>query len=482
MGEQPPLTILAGDCLAAMRAMPDHSVDSIVTDPPYELGFMGKAWDNSGIANSVPMWTEALRVLKPGGYLLSFGGTRTYHRMTCAIEDAGFVIRDCLVWMYGSGFPKSLDVSKAFDKRRADDPRPVCRFLRAAIESNDMSTADVAEPFGFNRRMVEHWAARDTDSQPTVPTWEQWLQLKNLLSFGDEMDAEVWRLNGRKGTPGEAWAEREIVGERDVPIGHAFAGPTYGGDSSSKTVDVTTSSTDLAKQWNGFGTALKPAHEPIVLARKPLIGTVVANVERYGTGALNIDGSRIGTSGGGTTCPAWPSPCPGHPTSNRSLGGGANRHAAIDETVRGRWPANVLLDEDAAAMLGAPSRFFYVAKASKSDRGKGNTRPKGGPSTDDAARATLLASLPINSGDAVRFRYQAKAARKERGGSTHPTMKPIALMRYLVKLITPPGGVVLDPFAGSGTTGKAARAEGFACILIEREPEYLDIIHKWADQ
>jgi hypothetical protein len=295
---------------------------------------------------------EAYRVLKPGGHLLAFGGSRTYHRLACAVEDAGFEIRDQLQWLYGSGFPKSHDVSKAMDKRRQDDVRPVCHFLRSAMESAGLTAPAIAERFGFHSRMVDHWAARDTDSQPSVPTWEQWHALKDLLNFSDEMDAEVWRLNGRKGQPGEAWHEREVVGQRDVPIGHAFAGPTYGGDSSSVTINETTAATDLARQWDGWGTALKPAHEPIVLARKPLIGTVAANVSEWGTGALHIAATRIG----------------GNLDEMRGRSGvAADGNRIYGEGVRnptddiwepaplGRWPANVLLDEDAAALLDAQS-------------------------------------------------------------------------------------------------------------------------------
>ena len=283
-----------GDCVELMRAMPDCSVDSIVTDPPYELGFMGKAWDGAGIAYSLAMWGEALRVLKPGGHLLAFGGTRTYHRMACAIEDAGFEIRDSIHWVYGSGFPKSLNVGKAIDKRR-DDKEPVrvvCRWLRSRIEESEHSVRSIADRFGFHPRMVEHWAARDTDSQPSLPTWEQWEQLRGLLAFGDEMDAEVWRLNGRKGTPGEAWGQREVVGTKGSTL--LAVAPGEGRDRSQVELDVTTAATDEARRWEGWGTALKPAHEPIVVARKPLSGTVAGNVLAWGTGGMNIDGCRVG--------------------------------------------------------------------------------------------------------------------------------------------------------------------------------------------
>ena len=191
--------ILNMDCIVGMRTLPDASVDSIVTDPPYELGFMGKKWDSTGIANSVPMWTEAFRVLMPGGHLLAFGGTKTYHRMVCAIEDAGFEIRDQIGWAYGSGFPKSLDVSKAIDKARMEDVAPlrvICRAVRAAMDDRGLNSRALVQHFNeCNCRLIDHWAARDTDSQPAMPTWPQWGILRGLFVELAAFDEEAWRLN-----------------------------------------------------------------------------------------------------------------------------------------------------------------------------------------------------------------------------------------------------------------------------------------------
>ena len=328
------VTLYHGDCIDVMRAMPDASVDAIVTDPPYGLGFMGRKWD--ALPPGLPWAQECLRVLKPGGHLLAFGGSRTWHRLAVAVEDAGFEMRDSIAWLYGSGFPKSLDVSKAIDKA--------------------------------------------------------------------------------------AGAEREVVGTRPTAKGNGGTGNDFLTASSRATVV----SPD-AERWQGWGTALKPAFEPIVVARKPLTGTVAANVLTHGTGALNIDACRIGddlrTTAGMASLgvmhdDAW---VPGE----------------VSKTVSGRWPTNVVLDESQAADLGDKEKFFPT------------------------------------------FRYEAKAPSRERprvNGTAHPTVKPLGLMRWLVRLVTPPGGTVLEPFAGSGTTAEACGIEGFHCIAIEREADYLPLI------
>jgi DNA modification methylase len=415
--------ILRGDCIAIMRAMPDNSTDSIVTDPPYELGFMGRAWDASGIAYSVEMWREALRVLKPGGHLLAFSGSRTYHRMTCAIEDAGFEVRDQIMWVYGSGFPKSLDVSKAMDKVRDDraEGKALGAWLKAQREARGIKQKDVAALWpsvtGGITGCVANW-----ETIGNVPKWDQWLALKSFIGFGDEMDAEVWRLNGRKGTPGEAWNDREVVGQQkglDTRITRPGI-PLQ--ERSSKVYDLTAPASEAARQWEGWGTALKPAHEPICVARKPLIGTVAANVLAHGTGAINIDGCRVGDElisahGGGKNAEGRKY---GNGQGIPAIAAGSNPHI-------GRWPANFIHD-------GLPeewARFFYCPKASKADRGEGNT---------------------------------------------HPTVKPLALMQYLCRLVTPPGGHVLDPFAGSGSTLVAGLREGFTVTGIELHDDHAAII------
>lgn len=376
-----------GDCIEQMRELPDNSVDSIVTDPPYELGFMGKSWDSTGIAYSIKMWDEALRVLKPGGHLLAFSGSRTYHRMACAIEDAGFEIRDQIMWVYGSGFPKSMDVSKAIDKQA-----------------------------GVERQVV-----------------------------GQTMHA-------RKGV---AQAEERTT----------VAAGAYG---EARISDVTVATTDKAKQWEGWGTALKPAHEPIVMARKPLIGTVATNVIIHGTGALNIDGSRVGnetikTSGGRSVA------ITGDERTGKALGM-YGQSEALNTQHQGRWPANFLhngLHEDWA-------RFFYCAKASNKDRNAGLDEFAGkeiGVKGNGLARTCATCGASTLQGCECPDRTYVNPTR----ANHHPTVKPTDLMRYLVKLVTPPNGTVLDPFMGSGSTGKAAVLESFSFIGIDQSADYLEI-------
>jgi len=370
-----------GDCIEQMRQLEPNSVDSIVTDPPYELGFMGKSWDSTGIAYSVKMWDEALRVLKPGGHLLAFSGSRTYHRMAVAIEDAGFEIRDQIMWVYGSGFPKSHNISKGIDKA--------------------------------------------------------------------------------------AGAEREVVGETRKGAQSESTG-RYGawGDGITPTAPAT----EAAKQWDGWGTALKPAHEPIVVARKPLTEkTVAANVLEYATGALNIDGSRIGNGTGETKTVNYPD-IRGNNFNN------ANGSVEYTVTDQGRWPANFIHDgsDEVVELLEDAARFFYCAKASKKDRNEGLDDFAGkevGNKGNGLARTCATCNASTLQGCECPDRTYVNPTRKNH----HPTVKPTELMRYLVRLVTPPNGTVLDPFMGSGSTGKAAVLERFSFIGIDQSADYLEI-------
>lgn len=390
--------------------MKNNSVDSVVTDPPYGLSFMNKKWDHD--VPSVEFWKEVLRVLKPGGHVLSFGGTRTYHRMAVNIEDAGFEIRDQIMWLYGSGFPKSYNVSKGIDKK-----------------------------FGVEREVIGI----------------------------NEKDVRKNAIKNNTNNTHNAGFKPEGSGLITAP-GH-----------------------DLAKQWDGFGTALKPANEPIVLARKPLSEkNIVDNVLKWGTGAINVDGCRVETS------EKW------EMNGQKKVAGIGGNFLKGKKAIQrsghdqGRFPANVILDEIAAEMLdeqsgsvasgyrknpstqsgsnfhnnngvgerdykdnGGASRFFYCAKASKSER---NAGLEGMPE-----KSTGHGNLQ-NSKGMERFNTFNK--------NHHPTVKPIKLMRYLCRLITPPGGTVLDPFMGSGTTGIAAQKEGFEFIGIELEKEYFEIAER----
>jgi DNA modification methylase len=374
--------IIVGDCLDRLKRLAPCSIDSIVTDPPYGLSFMGKKWDYD--VPSVEVWRECLRVLKPGGHVLSFCGTRTYHRMVVNMEDAGFEIRDQLQWIYGQGFPKSLNIALALDKKAG-------------------AIGDRGKGFNVAGQNV------------------QLNQNKELRSdHPDYMPQE--------------------------PI------------------------TDEAKKWSGWGTALKPANEPICLARKPLEGTVAANVLKFGVGGINVDGCRIGSAGDDAQRLRK-----GGFSDSQVYGSGRDDLTSTGSGSLGRFPSNVLLDEEAAAMLDEQS-------GNRPGFSGGGTKGAGYRSeyvNGKVKGKTLAANYFNDSGGASRFFYVAKASKRERGeGNHHPTVKPVSLMQYLVRLITPKAGVCLDPFMGSGTTGVACVKEGMGFIGIERDPDYAKISEK----
>ena len=495
--------VYAGSNLDVLPTLPDNSVDSIVTDPPYELGFMGKSWDNSGIAYSVELWTECMRVLKPGGHLLAFGGSRTWHRLAVAIEDAGFEMRDSIAWLYGSGFPKSMDISKQIDKQRKDVTAiaEVAEKMRILLSASGKSKSELDVIFG-TKNVAQYWFSPHHKAE-IVPA-ERWPIVREWLGAGDELDAEVLRLNGRKGQPGEAWEQRKVIGSKTAGMG---SGKSFGmlqaegvNSQAEKEIDITAPATDEAKQWQGWGTALKPAFEPVVVARKPLAEkTVAANVLKFGTGGLNIEGSRIGSEGGRTI----------HTKSNGDSRDRWEGNTATGDVTEygGRWPANIILDPYTAELLDEQSGISKSPKAYKSEGYKDSSMFGVGGVNHDKEFG--------DSGGASRFFYVAKASKKDRnegldhlevkrpddrtetgmgsfaekgvqpGRNFHPTVKPTALMEYLIKLVTPPNGTVLDPFTGSGSTGKAALLAGFKFVGIELTEEYLPIIEgrlKWATE
>ena len=377
--------LFLGDCLDVMQGMQERSVDAIVTDPPYGLagggkgGFMGKEWDRC--VPGVEFWKRAIRVAKPGAWLLAFGGTRTYHRLACAIEDAGWEIRDCIMWVFGGGWPKSLNIAKAID-----------------------------------------------------------------------------RHNGYKG---------RVVGTRKVDVSMQ-GGNLLRGDHKRKEVEqeVRELSPEAAK-WDGFGTCLKPAYEPILVARKPLDGTVIDNVLKHGTGVLNIEACRVPLPEGDNLTDGIERN--EHKADTQGMGFNfvsGNRPAGV-----GRFPANLIHDGSPEVLeLFPESRGQQGAVTGKEP--SETTRGIYGKFSGNRKRC-----VPRNdSGSAARFFYCAKASREERGeGNTHVTVKPLALMRYLVTLVAPPGSVVLDPFMGSGSTGVACMQTGHGFVGIEKEKEYFDI-------
>jgi DNA modification methylase len=431
-----------------MGEMGQASVDAVVTDPPYELGFMGKSWDATGAAYKVEVWKECLRVLKPGGHLLAFGGSRTYHRLACAVEDAGFEIRDQIMWVYGSGFPKSLDVSKAIDKCNGEAGR-LYKFTEW-MRSTGITAQALNEATSTN--MGGHYLT--SKSQPAIPTATLWAKIRPLCqSVPAWVDDLVQRVE----------AEREIIGYQD-------RGKSVNTGFMSGGNNITAPSTEAARQWNGWGTALKPAHEPIVVARKPLEGTVAENVLKHGTGAINVDACRVeGLAGSGV----WGSSnafCQEGRVFNASPDGTEYRSA---QHPAGRWPANFIHDGSGEVLELFPNdstisaaRFFYCAKASRGERDAG---------CDALDHLSAGQCTNRQDGSAGLNSPRAGAGRTSGARNNHPTVKPIALMRYLVRLVTPPGGLVLDPFTGSGTTGLAALREGMAFVGCEQSEDYIKI-------
>jgi DNA modification methylase len=483
------VTLHLGNCLDILPTLPDASVDAVVTDPPYELGFMGKAWDASGIAYNVDVWRQCWRILKPGGHLLAFGGTRTYHRMTVAIEDAGFEIRDSLHWIYGSGFPKGQDIAKSIDKRRDDREQvlQVTAWLAAARDAAGWTNKQIDALFDFSG-MGGLWTTQGKAA--IVPQPEQWDRIRDAIGFDDsDIRPVVAELNGRKGVVAETWTLREVVGTRNAPTRkseHLYG--DFSGDDR-----ITAPASDAARQWQGWNTSLKPAHEPIVLARKSTgFNTTVANVLEHGTGAINIDACR--TAAGQD----YRDKCASVVglASNRNGDAYGEWAGAREDSSHsaGRWPANILLGHGPDCIDGGECQTGCpVAEMDAQTAGTRASKPSrsGSAGTQQDGVYGGGKSLPRNytpisrddDGGASRFfpsfRYEAKAPASERprlaDGTAHTTVKPIALMKWLVRLVTPPGGTVLEPFAGSGTTLEACLVEGFSVVGIEQDEAHAEL-------
>lgn len=488
--------ILEGSMLDILPTLQENSFDSCITDPPYELNFMGKGWDRSGIAFRKETWEQVYRVLKPGAYLCAFGGSRTFHRIACAIEDAGFEIRDTIMWLYGSGFPKSMDISKQIDKKGGNDySKQFAKDLKQARESRSLTMKYCDDKYCNGSTNWSWYEGRKDGCR--VPDYKTYLEI--IKEFPE---LEKYRELIKE-------AEREVIGKKESGCFNNQEKDRYTiGSSKTLEVDITIPNTDLAKQWQGWGTCLKPAYEPIIVARKPFKGSLVDNVIENGVGGINIDECRVGNEHFEQQQQ--------HVQSKGIYGD----KVLLAKSYDGRFPANVILtydetdfDEVCGGMPntksaynpnarheneihrenadilkfgykerfetgfndeGSASRYFYCAKASKKDRDEGLDMFEEKQTTDGCIRA--------NSETARMF--GANSISKK---NIHPTVKPIDLMQYLVRMFTPKGGAILEPFAGSGSTGKATMFENrernanYTITMIEITHEYIPIIKARCD-
>lgn len=591
------VTVYHGDCLNILQTLPDNSIDAVVTDPPYLLGFMGRQWDTRAAHEHLDWhgaWSaECFRVLKPGGHIAAFGGTRTWHRLAVAVEDAGFEIRDNLAWLYGSGFPKSLDVSKAIDKAAGAEPVVVGTVTRTGSQG----AGSTVHQEGGDKSGVCHLTQPTTDAAKQwqgwgtalKPAWESIVLARKPHGNSDILDAIGSQLDRLEleckptasdaakssapiphdlpavrtaSAPANAVTTHEAAPVQPTATGKAAGSSAATATSASESVaemclstvaswrrcwvelcdltstfttatnastttDLRTLNSCLAQitpasiiegQTNPPGltsiasavdslfasvvcglratlalSAAEPATgetptrhqgaaergnrlEPIVLARKPIRGTVAANVVEHGTGALNIDGCRVGTSGATTRSHQAGFQHEGKQGEVHATRGYRSGHDIVPVDA-GRWPANVLLDPDTAAELDKQSGVSASTGGAGESSGKlgyhgggnGNVGNSAGGFGDQGGASRYF---PV-------FKYTPKAPGSERptaDGVSHPTVKPLELMRWLIRLITPPGGTVLDPFAGTGTTAEAAIHEHKRAIVIEREPTYLPLI------
>jgi len=507
------ITILEGDNIDILPTLENACVDAVITDPPYNLGFMGKGWDKDTIAFYPEFWEEVMRTMKPGAYLLAFGGSRTFHRMTCAIEDAGFEIRDTIMWLYGSGFPKSLNVHKAVWKEillcqsNVNAPLAVqiseSTYLSCGADTENIAVApalilpegrpalltEIGREDGLRAVTVTLLSESEAENINLSIGWS-WSESKadrSLLTntFTTETKSktqtnqEIWQLCRRAST------HRYIIPDATIADGRKWSAAIVEkhltGESANLSAIPTLTALGCAtwnpvKRVDGFGSALKPAFEPIIVARKPLIGTVVQNVLRHGTGALNIDACRVplaaddklqdGIQRGDRL---------GRAIDTRNADGSWGFKEVDRAAGLGRHPANVLhdgSDEVEAAFAAFGERTSGARKA-------GSYGLLGSDRVFGDAPAAPMPELTGGGGGASRFFYSAKATAEDRFDSKHPTVKPIMLMQWLCKLVTPPGGTILDCFAGTGSTLLAAKALNFNAIGIEKEHEYvLDIQNK----
>ena len=462
--------ILQGDNRETLKTIADNSIDAIITDPPYGIDFLGKDWDaNTG---ALETYQECLRVLRPGGHILAFSAARTYHHLAITLEQAGFEIRDQIMWIYSSGFPKSQDIGKSIDRQSGKashkaELAEVKAILKQLYADSGKSTAEISRECGFNAGGYLKTDFKDKGWANNLPKDDKWITLKSVLDCGDEYDDYFITTPQIK------------IGEKETGcFDQDFDNYTIG--ARSKTVDITQSQTDDGKSWTGWGTQLKPAHEPIALARKPIKLSIARNCQTHGVGALNIDACRVGDE---------IMPIGAHEQTG-SLFKPNKKSAFAEETNVGRFPSNVLGEIEAPYQ-----KYFYCPKVGRRERHIGHDNDSV-PSHNEMAQA-MGGSLvdhdgnPSVSGNKALLPdigeiYTHGLAKhyadwcKNNGhvfekGNNHPTVKPIELMKYLIRLITPAGGVVLDPFSGSGSTGCAAVELGYEYIGCELDPAYVDI-------
>ncbi len=504
--------VIVGDSAVVMAEWPENSVDCIVTDPPYGISFMGKSWDKALPPRAV--FAEMFRVLKPGAlaFVMSSPRQDVLWRMLALLEGVGFQLRQsAMFWVYRTGFPKALDVSKGIDKKRHDKIRPVCRWLRTKIDDSDLTIQNIADHFGFHTRMIYHWAANDSDSQPALPTWKQWSELKTLLKFGDEMDDTVFALNKRKGVFGDAFYQREITGQHESKDAGGF------GDYRLKGInqDITEPHSDLAKKWEGWKsqTGLKPAVEMVLMVNKPRSeSTIVDNVLRWGTGAINVDACRIPFQNEEdiNEVKAKANLKQSNPSSVYKSNVGVDRYLLPFVNQKGRFPANLIIS-DGALDTGETTKSRAGIRRNKNTDSilkkgfEGTPKDVYSPIDDEGSpfrhfdldawavhRGFLDVAKPSRAErdfglwgfneESTSLKYAVKEGRgrlterpNTKHRNTHATVKPVKLMAYLIELGCPKDGVVVDPFLGSGTTCIAAKKLRRKWIGIELDPEYAKI-------
>lgn len=484
--------IIHGDCLNEMRMFSDNHFSGIVTDPPYGLQFMGKQWDQQ--VPGKEYWKEMLRISKPGSHLLAFGGTRTYHRLACAIEDAGWEVRDCIMYVYGSGFPKSHN----FGCKCTGDPVPYNheKTTKSSTESSlrSMSETDLSETIANsaseNETLFESMQKQDLQSFRCMPIQGNETSKEPCMEGRNNLQEEQRELHRPKVFEMSSGISRNgpqgrICDGASISDGQAFEQSSSENRSSSSqrsqhTKQSNRKSRTISRQqnaqnsgmatcekcgglkdWKGFGTALKPAYEPILLCMKPLDGTFAQNAEKWGQAGINIDECRI---------PGYVPLTHEGITQNKIYGAYKRNSREFIPDSNGRWPANIILDEEAGEMLDEMSGISF-SKHNK--RGKVEIFKK-----EKSWIGSSTFRGHTDSGGASRFFYCAKASSSERGeDNKHPTVKPLKLMEYLLKLIAPPkGALILDPFCGSGTTLLAAKNLGISAVGIEKEEAYCEII------